>query len=254
MVAAFVKKRGIWYRYIILGIKLRNFLLILPEEYTILIKLVQKQMKERGLFMDPALLIELFGYLGSTLVVVSMLMASVVKLRVINTLGSVISATYALIIGSFPLALMNICLIVINVYNLFKLLKTEQQYDLVKTAPEDAFVGYFLERNLKDILNYFPDFDGKPQDMTDAYMVCCNGDPAGVLIGKDLGEGKMDVELDYSVPAYRDCSVGKFLYGKLPGQGVKTLTFARKASDTHLNYIAKMGFRQEKGVYTKELR
>ena len=91
--------------------------------------------------MDPALLIELFGYLGSTLVVVSMLMASVVKLRVINTLGSVISATYALIIGSFPLALMNICLIVINVYNLFKLLKTEQQYDLVKTAPEDAFVG-----------------------------------------------------------------------------------------------------------------
>lgn len=67
--------------------------------------------------------IELFGYLGSTLVVVSMLMASVVKLRVINMIGSVISASYALIIGSFPLVLMNVCLIAINAYNLVRLLK-----------------------------------------------------------------------------------------------------------------------------------
>lgn len=248
-----MQNEGMWNGYTIFSIKGQNFLLILPGKYTILIRLTQMQMKERGLFMDPALLIELFGYLGSTLVVVSMLMASVVKLRVINTVGSVISATYALIIGSFPLALMNICLIVINVYNLFKLLKTEQQYDLVKTAPEDAFLGYFLERNLKDIQNFFPDFDGNTQDMTESYMVCCNGDPAGVLIGKDQGEGKVDVLVDYSVPAYRDCSVGKFLYGKLPGQGVKTLTFARKGSDSHMAYISKMGFREEKGVFTKDL-
>ena len=48
--------------------------------------------------MDTKLLIELFGYLGSALVVVSMLMSSVVRLRVINTIGSVIFAIYALII------------------------------------------------------------------------------------------------------------------------------------------------------------
>ena len=72
--------------------------------------------------MNTTAIIELAGYLGSTLVVVSMLMSSVVKLRVINTIGSVISATYALIIHSYPLALMNICLIIINCYNLIKLL------------------------------------------------------------------------------------------------------------------------------------
>ena len=79
--------------------------------------------------MDVSIMIELFGYLGSTLVVVSMLMASVVKLRVINMIGSIISGTYALIIGSFPLALMNFCLIVINAYNLIRLLKSDKQYD-----------------------------------------------------------------------------------------------------------------------------
>ena len=71
--------------------------------------------------MDSSLYLELFGYLGSFLVVISMLMSSVIKLRVINITGSIISGTYALIIGSFPLALMNICLIIINVYNVYKL-------------------------------------------------------------------------------------------------------------------------------------
>lgn len=41
-------------------------------------------------------MVEMIGYLGSILVVVSMLMSSVVKLRVINTIGDGIFAAYAL--------------------------------------------------------------------------------------------------------------------------------------------------------------
>ena len=78
---------------------------------------------EELLKMDTAMLIEIFGYIGSALVVISMLMSSIVKLRVINILGSIISGTYAIICGAFPLVLMNACLIVINVYNLYKLLR-----------------------------------------------------------------------------------------------------------------------------------
>jgi len=164
--------------------------------------------------MDTAMLIEIFGYIGSALVVVSMLMSSVVKLRVINVAGSVISGTYALIIGSFPLALMNICLIIINVYNLYKLLKTEQKYDLVEGTSVDTFIGYFLEHYKQDIQTYFPGFDGNV-DIDRAYVVCCEGNPAGVILGKDLGGGVVDVALDYSTPAYRDCSVGTYVYSRL---------------------------------------
>ena len=102
--------------------------------------------------MDVSMMIELFGYLGSTLVVVSMLMASVVKLRVINMIGSIISGTYALIIGSFPLALMNFCLIVINAYNLIRLLKSDKQYDLVDGTKDDGLLHYFLEYYRDDML------------------------------------------------------------------------------------------------------
>ena len=73
--------------------------------------------------MNTALYIEMFGYIGSVLIVVSMFMSSVVKLRIINTAGSVISGIYALISGAFPLFVMNICIIVINIYNLIKPMK-----------------------------------------------------------------------------------------------------------------------------------
>ena len=73
------------------------------------------------------MLIELFGYLGSTLVLVSMLMTSVVKLRIINTIGSVIFTIYALIIKSYPTAFMNFCLVLINLRFLWKMSKTEKR-------------------------------------------------------------------------------------------------------------------------------
>lgn len=203
--------------------------------------------------MDTAMLIEIFGYIGSVLVVVSMLMSSVVKLRVINVAGSIISGTYALIIGSFPLALMNICLIVINVYNLYKLLKTEQKYDFIEGTTVDTFMEYFLDHYRQDILTYFPEFEEKKVDVDRAYMVCCDGNPAGLLLGKDLGNGVLDVVLDYSTPTYRDCSVGVYGYGKLPTAGVKKLQFGQNASEAHAAYLTKMGFVKGNGMFVKNL-
>ena len=204
--------------------------------------------------MTPELLIELFGYLGSALVVVSMLMASVVKLRIVNMIGSIVSGTYALIIGSFPLALMNGCLIAINVYNLVKLLRTDRQFDMIAARTDDAYVRYFLERHMEDICRYFPGFSAEQAACDCAYVVFCNGDGAGILLGRDMGGGRVDTVLDYSVPAYRDCSVGKYLYASLPGQGVEELTYSREGSRVHVSYMNKMGFREENGVYRKKLK
>ena len=198
--------------------------------------------------------LEMFGYLGSTLVVVSMLMASVVKLRIINTIGSVISGTYALIIGSFPLALMNICLIIINVYNLYKLLKTKQQFEIIKGNGSDAFVKYFVEHNKNDIATYFPGYEAKNSEEEVSYLVCCNGNPAGILLGNDAGDGVLDVKIDYSVPAYRDCSVGEYLYANLNTYGVSKLQFTQNKAEAHVSYLTKMGFENVDGTYVKAIR
>ena len=135
------------------------------------------------------MLIEMVGYLGSILVVVSMLMSSVIKLRVINTIGSGIFALYALIIHSYPTALMNVCLVTINIYNLVKLGRKDQSYDLIDAKSDDGLLNYILDYYRDDIRKFFPDFTGGPRVLDQAYVVCCNGNPAGVLLGAERENG-----------------------------------------------------------------
>lgn len=71
-------------------------------------------------FLDINILIEIFGYIGTILVVVSMMMTSVTKLRVVNMCGSVISAIYAAICGTWPIVVMNVSLFLINGFQLIK--------------------------------------------------------------------------------------------------------------------------------------
>jgi len=108
--------------------------------------------------MDKAMLIEMIGYLGSALVVVSMLMSSVIKLRIINAVGSCIFTAYALIIHSYPTAFMNFCLIVINGYNLVKLLRDSRQYDLVEAGADDAFGSEARKEAADDFALALPEF------------------------------------------------------------------------------------------------
>ncbi len=198
------------------------------------------------------LLIEILGYIGSALVVVSMLMSSVVRLRVVNTVGSVVSTVYGLIIGSFPLVLMNVSLIIINIYNLWKLRATENHYDLVPCSYSDGFIQSFASRYKADIQLYFPDFDGLHSSMDAVYLVLCNGDPAGILLGSREGCA-VTASVEYTTPSYRDCSVGKFLYTALPGVGVEQL-HVPPASEKHRPYLEKMGYAPAENGYLKNLK
>lgn len=196
--------------------------------------------------------IELFGYLGSAMVVASMLMTSVVRLRVINMIGSVISGTYAMIIGSFPLALMNFCLIAINAFNLYQLLKTERNYDLLLVKPDDTVVLYFLRKNLPDIQRYFPEYKLQtPADI--ACMVFCNSTPAGIFLAKRVDQEQLEAMLDYTTQAYRDCSVGSFLYAELKRLGVNRLLVSGHTSPEHAAYLRKMNFEVRNGMFAKKL-
>ena len=192
--------------------------------------------------MDMKLILELIGYTGSMLVVVSMLMTSVVKLRIINTIGSVIFCGYAIAIHSYPTAAMQVCLIIINIVNLYKLNNTKKQYSAVNTSVSDGFLYHFLCANENDIKRYFPDFSKAEPDDT-IMLITCREVPAGVFIAKDNGNGSFTVKLDYTTPAYRDCSAGKFLYKKLQTLGIKKLITETRIP-THAKYLHKMGFAQ----------
>ena len=202
--------------------------------------------------MSTEFMLEVYGYIGSVLVVVSLLMASVVKLRIFNTLGCIVSGSYALIIGSLPLCLMNGALIFINGYYLIKMFKSKQEYDLIETTVEDGFAQYFLERYAEDIKKFFPGFSGG-KNTDSAFIVCCNGTPASILLGNRTENGILEVALDYSTPTYRDCSVGKYLYPALGSKGISVLSTNDVQTEAHAAYLTKMGFENQNDVYVKKI-
>ncbi len=192
--------------------------------------------------MRLELILELIGYLGSLLVIISMLMTSVVKLRIINTIGSVIFCAYALAIHSYPTAAMQVCLIVINIINLYKLNNTKKEYSAVEAKADDGFLSHFLSANKEDIQKFFPDFSA-PAAGDKIFLITCEQVPAGVFIAEADGQNSLSVKLDYTTPAYRDCSAGKFLYAHLQTLGIKKITAETKIP-AHEKYLHKMGFSQ----------
>lgn len=198
------------------------------------------------------MMVEAFGYLGSILVVVSMLMTSVKRIRVMNSIGAGIFAIYALIIHSYPTALMNGTLVIINIYNLIQLARQDSHYDLIDGKKEESFLQYILNYYKDDIKKYFPEFNANMADVNAAYIVCTDAVPAGILLGKIVNNDTMEVILDYSTPTYRDCSVGEYLYSKLPMKGVQKLVY-KGFEEKHTSYLQKMGFTSQNGVFVKEL-
>ena len=201
--------------------------------------------------MDHKMLIECIGYAGSLLVLASMLMTSVFKLRVINTIGSLIFTVYALIIRSYPTALMNACLVLINLHFLWKMAKMEKDFDLAACSPDDSFVRFFIDSHRDDIRACFPGIALDLADATQVWLICCEGRPVGVTAGQRQGN-VVNLLLDYTVPAYRDFSVGRYLMAQLKTQGIEKLCYGGPV-EHHLPYLQKLGYVKNGELYEKVL-
>ena len=77
--------------------------------------------------MDSKLALELFGYLGTALVLLSFIMHDIKWLRAINMAGGLISLIYALLVNTMPVVVLNASLICINAYQLAVIIIKERK-------------------------------------------------------------------------------------------------------------------------------
>lgn len=195
--------------------------------------------------------LELFGYLGTAFVLISMLMTSVVKLRIFNLTGSVISVIYAVLTGTWPVVVLNFCLTIINIGQLIRLRKTKVEFTYVQAGAQDKLLTHFLNVNQADIGKYFPGYAYEPQEDTQVHMVYDGMEAVGVMIGQRQGNTFVS-DLDYVTPKYRDCSIAQYLFGQLKEGGFEQVVEA-KVSDLHDQYLVKMGFVASEGTFRKVL-
>ena len=195
---------------------------------------------------------ELVGYLASALVVISLAMTSVVRLRAISLVGSVTFVVYGALIDSVPIIVTNAAIATLNVWFLRAELGGRRHLGASVVAADDPFLVDFLRYHLPDIHRFQPTFElpAAEPDLL-ALLMMRDGLPAGALIGS-LDDGMLRVRLDYVTKPYRDSQLSQWLYGKGSGVlrrlGVTTVS-SEPGTEPHRSYLARNGFIQVGGRY-----
>lgn len=66
-------------------------------------------------------LVELIGYLAGIFVAISFLFKNIIFIRVINGIGAILFVIYAMCIQAYPVAGMNAFLVLVHIYQLWRL-------------------------------------------------------------------------------------------------------------------------------------
>lgn len=197
---------------------------------------------------------ELVGYAASALVVLSLTMTSVVRLRLISLVGSLTFVAYGLLITSVPIVVTNVAIAVINLWFLRTELGHHRDLGASPIAVDAPFLTDFLLFHLSDIRTFQPEFE-LPDGDAMALLLTRDGLPAGALIARQHGP-ELEIVLDYVVRAYRDSRLGQWLFGRgshvLRDLGVNRV-WAQASTDVHRSYLQRVGFTEQGGRFVRNL-
>ncbi|MEQ6375962.1 hypothetical protein RZN22_14290 [Bacillaceae bacterium S4-13-58] len=205
--------------------------------------------------------LEWLGYLASLIVLISLLMSSIIKLRWVNLIGSAIFALYGFLIGALPVGFMNLGIVLINVYYLYKIYNSKEYFKLLPIENDSPYVQHFLDFYESGIEKYFSLSEVDPIKSEVKLFILRNMVPAGLFIAKRHNEHTLEIMLDFVIPEYRDFKIGSFIYESSKtyflSQGY-TIFISYSSNPDHINYLKKMGFVEdtdEKGkkYYTKTI-
>lgn len=208
--------------------------------------------------MPTASLLDLIGWLGSALLIYSVMQARLLRFRVLNLAASAILAGFNAALGIWPMVAMNVALCGINLWHIRHLARTRHDpeiYEVLEVGADDRYLQHVLGVHSQDILRHQPDFAWDPQSTGSvAYLVQRGDETVGVVLVRDAGEGVAKVVLDYVTPRFRDFSPGEFVWrksGALRDRGFrKVVTPERMVAP----YYARLGFRSlPNGVYELDL-
>ena len=190
--------------------------------------------------------LDVVGWLGSVLLVYSVMQARVLRFRVLNLAACVVLTGFNAALGIWPMVAMNIALCAINAWHIRALVSTrhdEETYTVLEVAPTDEYLRHVLRVHEADILVNQPDlvFDPNAEDAV-AFLVQRADETVGVVLIRDQGDGIAHVLLDYVTPRYRDFSPGEFVWRRSSALSDHGFTVVRTPRRMVAPYYARLGF------------
>lgn len=197
--------------------------------------------------MDSSTLYEIIGYTASALIIASLTMRSILKLRLIGLLGSIGFTVYGYLIGSWPIVMTNLIIVIIHLHFLRELLTEDEYFKVLEVEGDSRYVDTFLGYYGDEISTVFPEFAGHPHALT--LMSLRNLVPAGLFAADIVDDTTLELQVDYAIPGYRDFKIGRHLYrdGYLRRLGYRTV-IARAQCEQTARYLRRMGFMADPDV------
>lgn len=195
---------------------------------------------------------EWLGYLASLIVLISLLMSSIIKLRWINLIGSSLFSLYGFLIGALPVGFMNLGIVIINIYYLVKIYSASAKQEYFKLLPiekNSEYFNHFLEFHKEGLKKFKDPANLKANHYEVSFYILRNMVPAGVFLGSKHDKNTLKVELDFVIPEYRDFKIGSFIYENskdhFVNKGYNRL-ISYTTHEEHIEYLRKMGFEEKK--------
>ena len=191
------------------------------------------------------------GYAASLIILVSLLMTNVFRLRVINGIGSVLFGAYGWLIGSWPVCVINLVIAGIDGWYLLQALRISAFFDL---APAESVGAEYLKRfflfHERELKKYAPGLTLEELQDACTCLIFRNLLPVGLFSYRRNGPDAQIV-IDFMIPEYRDFKAGRYLYRTkrmfFKEQGIKRfLATARHPSQP--KYYLKNGFVRAAGA------
>jgi len=182
---------------------------------------------------------------GSVLIAISLMMTSLLRLRLINLAGSVVFSIYGLLIGAYPVAALNGFIVAANAFHLIRIFRTKEYFQLLPLKPDSQYLPYFLNFYREEIRHIVPDFKFDPSADQLLLFVLRDCSPVGVFIAEQRSNGVLRVILDFVIPQYRDIKIGRFLFVECAAffreRGVKEIIVSPRTAEFGA-YLVKVGF------------
>ena len=204
--------------------------------------------------------LEIVGWVGSLLVIVSLTQARVLRFRVLNLAGAVIATAYNAIVGIWPFAVMNGVIAVIDVYWLVRLHRERhdaQVYGVLEVPADDSVLRHLLDTHAPDIARFHPAFvaaDPAPSARRSSWSAATSW--SGAVVVRSAGDGVGRVDLDYVTPRYRDFTPGEFVYrdsGVFAAHGFRRLVVGGSPAPESRAYLERVGFRSTADGWEREV-
>jgi GNAT superfamily N-acetyltransferase len=207
--------------------------------------------------MQPSVVYEIIGYAASVLVAVSLMMSSILKLRVINLIGALFFTVYGLLIQAYPVAVVNFFIVLIDLYYLYEIFSAKEYIHLLPMEADSEYLRFFLDFYERDIHRFIPGLELDWSGENLIFFALRNTVPAGLVIGRVKDETDLYIQLDYAIPGYRDLKIGRYIYQKnaqvFRQRGIRRI-YTSPGAPSHGKYLRRMGFQPSGGgLYCLEL-